>query len=610
MLAVAPFVCVLAIQGPGGQTREIYATAFGSPPSQMAAELDGPATPTDYGDCGPGAIPETGLQGQVPLADQLSGRSAEGYRCNLELIGQEKVGLRGQNFQLAWYRECAYVSTIGVQAITGVLGEPDPSLDGIAALDVSDPTAPKLTDVVKSPVSKSSHEAIEVNHRRGLLVTTQGGLVAQYIEVYDVSGDCRQPRFLGRYDAGIPLFHGLKVSDDGNTVYATDTFGITGIGQIMHVVDISDPTNPTRLLKWDPLMEADGKQYASHDLDISRDGDRLYLGTAAYQAVVGVIVGGGPSVGETPSLSILDTSEVEDRVPDADIEVLSTMSLPNIGHTVQQMQIDGKPYLLVSGEAPVSGAQCPWAWGHIIDVSDERHPSRVSDLRLEVNQGKNCAETSLDKGAIYSIHYVGVDSERDTRYVFYTYYTGGMRVFDVRDPAHPKEVAYFHSPATPKTKFPSLTPFSPDANPEVTDLTTSVVRFRPETGEIWVVSVNSGFQVLRFTGELASQRAGLRVRRIKAALARRRGTIPVKVRCKQACRAALRLEVGGRRGPRRDVTLPVRGARVVRVALSRSAREELRRAPTVAVRAVAAVDDRLSGKHQLTARSKPRRMRR
>ena len=81
-------------------------------------------------------------------------------------------------------------------------------------------------------MAKTSHEAIEVNERRGLLVTTQGGLVAQYIEVYDVTGDCAHPKFLGRYDAGIPIFHGLKVADDGRTVYATDTFGISGAGQM------------------------------------------------------------------------------------------------------------------------------------------------------------------------------------------------------------------------------------------------------------------------------------------------------------------------------------------------------------------------------------------
>jgi hypothetical protein len=506
VLAVAPLICVLTLlpddvaRRGGDQT---FITRTGSPLVRAAAEPDGPATPTDYGDCGPGALRETALQGEVPIADQQSGRSAQGYQCNVRRIGRSDIGLRGQNFQLAWYGDCAYVSTVGVQAYTGALGEPDPALDGIAVVDASDERNPQLVDVVKSPVAKSSHEALEVNQSRGLLVTTQGGLIARYIEVYDVKHDCRHPTFLGRYDAGIPLFHGLRVADDGNTVYGTDTFAITGFGQIMHAVDISDPRQPRRLLTWDPLGETPAQSYASHDLEISPDGNRLYLGTSAYQALIGVVAVGPPSVGNTPSLAILDTSDVQARKPNPDIKVLSTLSLPNFGHTVQRIRIGGKPYLLVSGEAPIGGPQkCPWAWGHIVDISDERHPRRVSDLRLEVNRQSNCPKTGLDGGAIYSIHYVGVDSEQDTSLVFYTYYTGGMRVFDVRDPEHPREVGYFQPPATPGTKFPALSPLTPDSPSKVFDYTTSMVRYRPETGHLWVVSVNSGFQVLELTGKL------------------------------------------------------------------------------------------------------------
>ncbi len=38
--------------------------------------------------CGAGSVPETGLQGQVSLADRESGRSKQGYKCNMELGGQ------------------------------------------------------------------------------------------------------------------------------------------------------------------------------------------------------------------------------------------------------------------------------------------------------------------------------------------------------------------------------------------------------------------------------------------------------------------------------------------------------------------------------------------
>ena len=45
---------------------------------------------------------ETGLQGQVPMADQMSGRAALGYRKGLRLVGQNPILNRGANFSLAW----------------------------------------------------------------------------------------------------------------------------------------------------------------------------------------------------------------------------------------------------------------------------------------------------------------------------------------------------------------------------------------------------------------------------------------------------------------------------------------------------------------------------
>ncbi len=47
-------------------------------------------------------ILEPGLQGQVPLAEQLSGRAAQGHHKGLRLIGQNSILDRGANFSLAW----------------------------------------------------------------------------------------------------------------------------------------------------------------------------------------------------------------------------------------------------------------------------------------------------------------------------------------------------------------------------------------------------------------------------------------------------------------------------------------------------------------------------
>ena len=83
--------------------------------------------------CGPNDRTETGLQGQVPLPDRATGRSVEGYNCNLDEVGF----LPSSSFaNFDTYKNCAYYSdTIGAVNAEG----------GTVVLDVTDPRKPKQT---------------------------------------------------------------------------------------------------------------------------------------------------------------------------------------------------------------------------------------------------------------------------------------------------------------------------------------------------------------------------------------------------------------------------------------------------------------------------------
>jgi hypothetical protein len=600
------------LRSPEAQPRDMIATIFGSAASTPVAGYDGPSTPTAYADCGPGARPETGLQGQIPLADQKSGRSRLGYRCNLRLIGSNDIKLRGANFQLAWYRDCAYVSLIGVRRWAAPLGESEANrpLDGLAILDASDPTRPRFVDMLRSPVqSEGMHEGVEVNERRGMLVVQQGGNFARYIEIYDVSQDCTKPVLKSRYDAGVPVFHGMKISDDGNTVYASDQTPASASGQILHVLDVSDMEHPRVLVKWDPSQELRPDRYGAHDLELNHDGTRAYLGATPPQVVAGVFVAGPPSAPPGPSVAVLDTSDIQERKAERDVRVVSTLGLPNFGHTVQRARIAGKPYLFVSGEAPFGGAlNCPWAWGHIVDISNERAPRAVADIKLDVNQQSNCALTGFDD-AVYSIHYAGVDDERDTKRAFFTYYSGGLRVFDVRDPENPKEIGYYHPAGTAKTALPPALPTTPDdTRPEV-DMATSVIRYRPETGHIWMVSVAGGFQILKLTGSVADTKGSVRLLPARLRDVLRMRTVKARVRCSLACKTKLELRVAGRRAGTRTVSLARSARRTVRLRLDRRALRDLRRNPGAPLRLTARVSDPDTGDALQTLRARPRALR-
>jgi hypothetical protein len=117
----------------------------------------------------------------------------------------------------------------------------------------------------------------------------------------------------------------------------------------------------------------------------------------------------------------------------------------------------------------------------------------VSDLRLEVHQPENFDLQADDPGAGnfvggYAGHYCNVPSRVDPKIVACSMILSGLRVFDIRNPAKPREVAYFNRPA-PRGQAAFFDGAWAMSSPA----------FVPERKEIWYSDGNSGFYVVRIT---------------------------------------------------------------------------------------------------------------
>jgi hypothetical protein len=134
----------------------------------------------------------------------------------------------------------------------------------------------------------------------------------------------------------------------------------------------------------------------------------------------------------------------------------------------------------------------------IIDISDETKPKVVSKLMLEVNDPANCHTTIADNAneAIfdYDVHYCNVDNVDDTHYVACGHFQSGIRVFDVSDPANPRNVAYYVPPARETNTGSNFS----SGTPSIGEWAGSKPQFH-NGNELWVATMNNGFQVLRFT---------------------------------------------------------------------------------------------------------------
>lgn len=485
-----------------------------------------PAVTEQHHLCGEEDLPETGIQGHVPKADQDSGRAEQGYNCGLEVIGHTALGAGGRpdvNANMAWAGRCAYVaSSAGLSVVPQTPPSPPPG-SGVAVVSVTDDGQPTHVDTLRSPGAVATAEtlhAVTTPEGRSILVVGQYGndIISgpKAMDVYDVSDpDCRKHRRIPNPDhpddPSQPTYwwpaniHNLTLSADGRYVFATQPLqvadlsglwdddprtGVVHLGNLQSAmpgppVGVGPLANVDDVLP-DALSDLGGPANAAHEAWPSADGRTLYVGgvTAAFEL-----------------LSVVDIGEWLQRRPDG-----SPVGPPRLlsqragrGHSIREATIGGRRYLLHSEEsvfglaygclpelaAPFAGPAQPW----LTDVSDPTAPRTRSQMGLEINEPEHC----LDQVAAQensSVHYHDVDDPTDTTFVMASMWNAGLRIFDVRDPEHPTEVAYFN---------PGDVAPGPGV---VLDQAWGHVRWVPERGQVWLATARGGFWVLRLEGQV------------------------------------------------------------------------------------------------------------
>jgi hypothetical protein len=458
-LAVGAVAATAGTSPVAAATAAWYATHAHS--STAVATGTSTAQPTPKAVCGPGAKPETSIQGRVPLADFTSGRAAKGYQCNAVQVS--KTGTTG-GFKTFRYtdrtgRVCAFYDGTLLFPTAAVHGE----AGGVHVLDMSDPARPVETARLVTPAMDSPHESLALNAKRGLLAAGMGSPATApgVVDIYDVSQDCRHPVLQSTSPLGI-LGHESGFSSDGRTLWISTTAG-PGVTAI----DVSNPVLPK--IVWHSFT------YTFHGMNLSDDGNRLY----------------GSDLGQS-GLTVLDVSQVQRRVKNPVVTKVSHLTWPEVSipQNTVPMTIHGRKYLLEFDEYS-SGQRVGAA--RIIDISNDKRPKVVSNIRLAVHQpAARATNQKSDPGAPYPVqgyaaHYCATPREVDPGIVACSMILSGLRVFDIRDPLHPREIAYFNKPA------PNTLPLISGA------YAMSAPSFDSARHEVWYADGDSGFYVVRLT---------------------------------------------------------------------------------------------------------------
>jgi len=461
--------------------------------------------PVPKAHCGRGDHTESGLQGQTTPAERVSGDSEEGYNCNLELVGKfQGEGAYSQDGP-AFYGDCAYYGTDNITALQ--------QHHGVTVVDTSNRRHPVATAYLdNSPAMLTPHETLKAHLQRGLLVA--GQFNGPGFAVYDVSKDCRHPVLKSSIVMPNSFGHQGNFAPDGRTFYLTQMN--RGVGGFLFPVDISDPSNAKELPPWQFL--GDGRSHENW-LNPSFLYPGLHEGTRLYAGQPGLFGNKGSSIGPD-GLVIEDVSDYQFRRPNPQIRIISKIFWTDQGQVEEMLpvRIKGRAYIISSDESggaggagglPAACARGASAGGYpnIIDISDETNPNIVAKIRLEVSMAANCALMLNDPpdpggGVIpnYSAERCTVDRQNNPTIAACGWVNAGLRVFDIRDPYNPKEIAYWKPPATRTAFLPGSGSWAQGFDLTV-DKTAGYMHIhrRGRDLEIWTVSDGNGFQIVRFT---------------------------------------------------------------------------------------------------------------
>ncbi len=371
--------------------------------------------------------------------------------------------------------------------------------NGVRVVDVSDPTQPVMAgrlaggEFPDTYVENAWVGAVDTASFTGDLAVAgvrlcdngeQGRAADTFrgLALYDVT-DPLTPVPLGTLDSGPRTqgVHEVEVVElpDGTllavaTVLQSRLHHPDGVGDL-RIVDITDPAAPVQLADWDfrrdaPLAVRDvlderhPEELHAHSVYAGDDPTRLYVGH--WDAGTVVLDISRPAV---PAFV-----EAAGYTYDEEGNAHSSVVTPE-GFLIQNHE-DLDP------EADELGME-EWGFQRIVDLT--REEPTVSVFATENAVAGEDGEIGLD--GYYSAHNAVYADGAE----FATWYSDGVRVVDLRNPAGPTEVAWFVPPPAPDVHGWWVAPDGTRAFPMVWGVDV-------QDGLIYVSDVNSGLWVVRF----------------------------------------------------------------------------------------------------------------
>lgn len=356
---------------------------------------------------------------------------------NMRLVGHSDLGGNGDGM---------HVNVVGGYAYVGHMGHSDA---GTSVVDVSDPSQPRLVTQVPRPAGTHSHKVQVVgdilltNHERNAWEKTPTTSWSSGVAIYDL-GDPARPRQIGFFPVGGKGVHRMTYWEPPYAYVTGTDDGF--LHAFLHIVDLSDPSAPREVGRWwvpgqhtaagEPMSwtpaaphvsgpapqrnRAAGERQVQLHHALPR-GDRAYCGW--WDA----------------GLVILDISDVSKPT------LVSHLDLgPSSSATHTAFPVPGRDVVVVTDEQLTTDAGPPKDV-RVVDVSDETQPRVVATFPTPEGDFLEAGQ----RFGPHNVHEMRPGSFVDPNTIYLTYFSAGLRVYDISDATRPREVGYIVPEAPP-----------------------------------------------------------------------------------------------------------------------------------------------------------------
>jgi hypothetical protein len=271
--------------------------------------------------------------------------------------------------------------------------------------------------------------------------------------------------------------------------YAYLSAGMPGYkGQILVILDVSDPAHPKEAGRWWMTGQKEGEPplpapiYGFHGPAVI-EGNRAYLGYS-------------------PAIVILDISDISQPKLVGQLTVSPPFGTNIPVHDV--MPIPGRNLLLAhaegtgGGDSPTGAPACQGALflNGLVDIQDPTKPKLISQLPVPVPPADAPYTDFCDKGGRFGPHNTNIlqhnpDVEKQGDLIYETYFNAGLRVYNIKDARLPKEVGWFIPPTPTVRRMPA--PYD-----KLVSMTEDVLV--DTRGNIYISNRQWGLFILKYTG--------------------------------------------------------------------------------------------------------------